>query len=80
MTTEMLWERKNLTGDGDLARVSVSDETGNAAILTTDKGSPKVILISRKDLEDLVGILHEYLYKEDDENERSEKDALWEDE
>ena len=94
MTTRELWEAKNETGDGDIARLTVNEKTGGFGLLVTDKGVPKVIVLSRDQVSKLVRDVGAYLVRVAvEENvefeiqprgtvredyEKSEKDALWE--
>ena len=94
MTTRELWEAKNATGDGDIARLTVNEETGGFGLLVTDNGVPKVIVLSRDQVSKLVRDVGAYLVRVTveenvefeisergagrDEYEKSEKDALWE--
>lgn len=94
MTTLELWDAKNVTGDGDVARLTLKRETGNFGLLVTDKGVPKVIVLTREDISRLALALDVYLMEQStqqivdfeisergagrEEYERSEKDAMWE--
>ena len=94
MTTRELWEAKNETGDGDIARLTVNEETGGFGLLVTDNGVPKVIVLSRDQVSKLLRDVGAYLVRvaiEEsveieisergagrEEYEKSEKDALWE--
>ena len=94
MTTRELWEAENRTGDGDIARLTVNEETGGFGLLVTDKGTPKVIVLSRDQvsrlLRDVGASLVRVTVEENvefeiqargagrEEYEKSEKDALWE--
>ena len=94
MDTRELWEAENCTGDGDIARLTVNERTGGFGLLVTDKGVPKVIVLSRDQVSKLVRDVGAYLVRvavEESvdfeiseresgrkEYEKSEKDAMWE--
>lgn len=94
MTVCKLWEAENRTGDGDIVRLTVNEETGGFGLTVTDKGVPKVIVLTREDVSRLILAADAYLTGKAlqqvvdfeisergagrEEYERSEKDAMWE--
>ena len=82
MDTRELWEAENCTGDGDIARLTVNERTGMFGLLVTDKGVPKVIVLTREQVSKLLNEAGAWLVRaaieESEERERSEKDAMWE--
>ena len=79
MTTTILWQSESMW-NGDIAQLTVNDESGQLAVITTDDGRPKVLLVSDEDAAGLAKAINRHLNLKafEEERERSEKDAMWE--
>ena len=88
MTTRILWQSESMW-NGDIAQLTVNEESDQLAIITTDDGRPKAILISDEDAAELSKVLEKRLMLKAVDNisdsapareeyEKSEKDAMWE--
>jgi len=93
MTTSILWQSESMW-NGDIAQLTVNDESGQLAVITTDDGRPKVLLVSDEDAAGLAKAINRHLNLKAfekvreieiskrgagrEEYEKSEKDAMWE--
>ena len=60
MTTTILWQSESMW-NGDIAQLTVNDESGQLAVITTDDGRPKVLLVSDEDAAGLAKAINRHL-------------------